>query len=131
MTAPDPEPIPPAPRLTVFHDGACPLCQREIAALRAVDTRGRLGFVDVSAPQSAPFCPLPQARLLARFHVQLADGQMLDGGRAFTEAWGLATGLAPLVWLGRFAPSRWALDRLYDLFLRVRPYLQRLAGGWS
>jgi predicted DCC family thiol-disulfide oxidoreductase YuxK len=129
MTQKDPFLVQPDRTLTVYHDGACPLCQREIAALKWADRNRRISFVDVSPADAAPACPLPQAQLLARFHVRLADGRMVEGARAFTEAWGLASGFAPIAWLGRFAPTRWVMDRVYDLFLKVRPSLQRLAGA--
>jgi predicted DCC family thiol-disulfide oxidoreductase YuxK len=43
-------------RLTVFHDGACPLCRREIALMRRLDRRGRIEFVDVADPAAS--CPI-------------------------------------------------------------------------
>jgi hypothetical protein len=37
-------------RVTVWHDGDCPLCRREIALMRRLDTRGAITFVDATAP---------------------------------------------------------------------------------
>jgi predicted DCC family thiol-disulfide oxidoreductase YuxK len=42
--------------LTVWFDGGCPLCRREIALMRRLDRRGRIDFVDVAddaAPRTA------------------------------------------------------------------------------
>ena len=36
-------------QLTVFFDGQCPLCTREIALLKQLDTRQRLHFEDIHA----------------------------------------------------------------------------------
>ncbi len=114
--------------VTLFFDGACPLCQREIALLKRLDgERGRLAFEDVSPDDAAPTCPIDRATLLARMHARLPNGEIVEGARAFTEAWGRLRGLGWLRPLGQFAPTRWVLDRLYSLFLRVRPRLQRLA----
>lgn len=41
-------------RVTVWHDGQCPLCRREIAMMRRLDRRGRIDFVDVAGPGSCP-----------------------------------------------------------------------------
>ena len=49
--------------VTVWHDGSCPLCRREIALMRRLDHRGRIAFVDVSSGA----CPLDRAAMLA-FH---------------------------------------------------------------
>ena len=38
------------PQLTVFFDGACPICSREIAHYRRRDSEGRLRLVDIAAP---------------------------------------------------------------------------------
>jgi predicted DCC family thiol-disulfide oxidoreductase YuxK len=66
--------------LTVWHDGECPLCQREIALMRRLDTRHAIRFVDASDGTS--LCPTDRAALLARFHAS-EDGRTLSGAAAF------------------------------------------------
>jgi len=109
--------------LTVWYDGACPLCRREIAALRKLDRRRAIRFVDVSegAPES---CPLSQADLLARFHAR-ENGRLLSGAAAFAAMWRAIPVLRPLGELARIPPLPWLLERLYRRFLVVRPRLQR------
>ena len=34
--------------IEVFHDGGCPLCNREIEMLRRLDTKGRIKFTDIA-----------------------------------------------------------------------------------
>ena len=114
--------------VTVYYDGACPLCLKEIGLLRRLDRHDRLVFEDVSPAGAAPSCSIDRDRLLARFHVRRTDGSMVSGAQAFTEAWSRVPGLSWLRAIGRFGPTRWLLDRLYDAFLTVRPALQRLAG---
>ena len=113
-------------RLIVFYDGACPLCIREIGLLRRLEKGRHLDFVDVSPPNAAAFCPIPQEQLLARFTVQRADGEMVDGAQAFTESWSQIPWLIWLRPIGRFAPTRWMLNVIYAGFLKLRPALQRL-----
>lgn len=113
-------------QLTVFYDGACPLCLREIGLLRRLDRKGRIRFQDVSPPGAAEFCPIPRQALLARFHVARADGTLVNGAEAFTEAYAQ---IPYFVWLrpvGRFPPTRWVLNRIYDVFLMIRPGIQSL-----
>ena len=58
--------------LTVWHDGACPLCQREIALMRRLDRRGAIRFVDAAGGDAS--CPVDRATLLARFHAREDGG---------------------------------------------------------
>jgi predicted DCC family thiol-disulfide oxidoreductase YuxK len=113
--------------VTVWYDGACPLCVREIAIMRRLDRTQRIAFVDV-APEGAA-CPIDRALLLARFHAREAGGPVLDGAAAFAAMW---RAIPALRWLGLLARNRLVLaglERLYALFLKVRPRLQRWAGG--
>ena len=76
------------PRSTVFFDGACPLCRREIAHYAARDRDGRLAFADIAA-DAAPLAAIGVSRdeALARLHVRRADGTVVSGARAFAEIW--------------------------------------------
>ena len=115
--------------LTVFHDGACPLCRREIALYRGLRARRPIDWADVSDPATVPPDGVDRTRLLARFHVRTADGVWLDGAAAFTALWAELPGWR---WLARLArvPGMLALmGWSYDRFLRVRPWLQRRLGG--
>ncbi|WP_394727065.1 thiol-disulfide oxidoreductase DCC family protein [Altererythrobacter sp. GH1-8] len=111
------------PQLTVWFDGACPLCLREIALMRRLDRRDRISFIDVSegAPES---CPIDQAELLARFHVREGE-QILSGAAAFAAMWREIPLLRPLGLIARNRLVLQTLERLYIVFLRFRPRLQR------
>lgn len=114
-----------APELTVWFDGACPLCKREIAYIRRLDRRGAIWFEDVSLPGSA--CPIDRGALLARFHAQAAGGPIVSGAAAFAAMWCAIPALRLLGELARTPVLLWAFERLYRIFLRVRPALQRMA----
>lgn len=110
-------------RLTVWFDGDCPLCRREIAMMRRLDRRGAIDFVDAGTDIA---CPLNRSDLLARFHAR-EDGRILTGAAAFAAMWRAIPVLRPI---GLAARNRLVLDGLeeaYRRFLRVRPALQRLA----
>lgn len=114
------------PRLTVWFDGACPLCLREIALMRRLDRQGAIQFIDVAGEEAV--CPIDRAELLARFHAR-EDGQLLSGAAAFAAMWRTIPLLRPF---GLAARAPWALkilEALYVRFLRVRPRLQRLVAG--
>lgn len=110
--------------LTVWHDGSCPLCRREIALMRRLDRRGRIAFVD-AAGDAPVACPVDRADLLARFHAR-EDGRLLSGAAAFAAMWRAIPLLRPLGLIARNRLVLAGLERGYRQFLRVRPRLQRL-----
>lgn len=111
--------------LIVWHDGACPLCRREIAWVRRRDRAGAIRFVDVSGSAAAA-CPLDRDAMLARFHAS-EDGRLLSGAAAFAAMWRAIPALRPLGIAARNPVVLALLERGYRLFLHLRPALQRLA----
>ncbi len=118
--------------LTVLYDGACPLCRREIAHAQGLADRttgSALCFVDIS--QDAQHSAAERAALLARFHVQRADGTRLDGAAAFVAMWQRLPGWRWLARLARLPGVLPLLERGYRGFLHLRPALQALARRWE
>lgn len=120
-----------ADTLTVLYDGACPLCRREIAHVKSLaDRKGNSGlcFVDISRETEGDTrSDAERAALLARFHVQRADGSRLDGAAAFVAMWRRLPGwrwLAKLAGLPGVLPL---LELAYRGFLVVRPAIQKIA----
>ncbi|WP_353205069.1 DUF393 domain-containing protein [Sphingomonas sp.] len=115
-------------RLTVWHDGACPLCRREIAVMRRLDRAGAIDFIDVAAEDAT--CPIDRRDLLARFHAR-ENGVLLSGAAAFAAMWRAIPLLRPLGLAARVPIVLAGLERLYVLFLRARPLLQRTMRKWE
>ena len=111
-------------RLTVWFDGGCPLCRREIAAMRRLNRQGAIAFVDVASTDTT--CPIDRATLLARFHAR-ENGVLLSGAAAFAAMWRAIPLLRPLGLAARNRHVLRVLERLYVVFLRVRPKLQAWA----
>jgi len=113
--------------LTVYYDGACPICSHEIAVYRRQTGAEQCVWVDASSClESALGSGLSRDKALARFHVRRADGVLVDGMRGFTLLW---RALPRLAWAGRIAsigPLPALLDVAYRIFLRLRPLLKGL-----
>ena len=105
---------------TVYYDGGCPVCAREIAFYQA-KTGEAVRFVDVAARTDDPAPDLDRLAALARFHVRTADGRLVSGGRAFVELWKSVPGLRRVARLAAIPPVPTVLDLAYALFLKVRP----------
>ena len=130
-----PESPAPPDTLKVLFDGDCPLCRREIAHVQGLAQRqgdSGLCFVDISgAAGDATEFAADRAALMARFHVERADGSRLDGARAFVAMWGRLPGWRWLARLARLPGVLALLEFAYGGFLRLRPSLQALARRWD
>jgi len=112
--------------LTIYYDGACPLCRAEIAHYAGQRGADRLCFVDIAAASQDPGPDLTRADALRRFHVRRADGTLVSGAAAFATLW---QSLPAWRRVGRLA-SHPAILRLLELgyraILPLRPRLARL-----
>jgi len=116
--------------LTVLYDGGCPLCRREIAHVQNLAQRqsdSGLCFADISLSDDTTVSDLERKALLARFHIQRADGSRLSGAAAFVAMWSRLPGWRWLARLAQLPGMLVVFEWGYKVFLRVRPAVQRLA----
>lgn len=110
--------------LTVFFDGQCPLCRREIAHYKKIDRFNHLQPQDIAAPdfRAADF-GLDEKRVNEVMHARTANGTLYTEVAAFRAIWRampptLLTRL-PEYFLrlpGMMIPATWA----YRLFAKNR-----------
>jgi len=109
------------PALTVYYDGACPVCTREIAGYRRQPGADACAWVDASRCDESAFgAGLTREAALKRLHVRHADGRLDDGVLGFANLW---MALPRMAWLGRlaaWAPVTWVLEAAYAVFLTIR-----------
>ena len=118
-----------SPELTIYYDGSCPLCRREIALYRRLRGAERLQWLDVSAGVALGD-GLSCEAATRRFHVRDAQGQLLSGGAAFARLWRTLPGWRVAGWLFAWPPMSWLLELAYRAFLPLRPRLQRAVHRW-
>ena len=102
---------------TLYYDGNCPLCLREIRALEKLRD-SQLRLVNVHTHEPAPGEPSLDSMLL-RLHLKSDDGNWLSGVDATVKAWSHTR------WGALFRPLRWPLlsglaDRAYEYWARRR-----------
>lgn len=115
---------PPPPKPTVYFDGGCPVCRREIAVYQRGAGAEAVCWVDASAcAPEALGRDLDRGTALARLHLRLPDGRLVQGAAAFLAMW---AALPQQPWLGRLArlldrpPLVRLLDLAYSAFLKLR-----------
>ena len=109
------------PRPTVFYDGGCPLCSREVAHYRRLDRNANLRWVDITRDRDTlALSGLRVDEAMRRFHVLDTEGCWKTGAWGFAEMW---AHLPRYRWLSHFLriPGMLTLlDWLYSLFARWR-----------
>lgn len=114
-------------KTTVFYDGACPLCQREISFYKRRKGANGVTWIDVSRSVDDEIAPgLTREQALARFHVINGERKPVSGGEAFACLWAALPGFRHLGRLFQARPLLWFLNHAYDLFLPIRPLLQKI-----
>lgn len=95
---------------TLFYDGRCPLCAKEIRTLRRLQ-RGQLIFADIhEQPEGSTQLPSHED-LLRRLHLMTWTGEWVTGLHANVRAWSHT----PFGWL--FKPLLWPV--IYPIARRV------------
>ena len=121
--ASSPDSSKPLPACTVYLDGVCPVCRREISVYQGMRSSETITWLDVARCDEAALGPgLDRRAALQRLHVRCADGTLVSGVAAFVKIWKRMPAFA---WLARVCSGRQALamlEVLYSGFLRLRRY---------
>ncbi|MBB3281822.1 thiol-disulfide oxidoreductase DCC family protein [Mitsuaria sp. BK037] len=106
--------------LTLYFDGACPICNGEMRNLMLRNTAGLLRFVDISAPGFAAFpAGTDMPALMGTLHGVRADGRLSTGSEVLRLAY-RGVQLDGLVRFTELPGLRWLFDHAYPLVARHR-----------
>ena len=77
-----------APLLTLYYDGGCPVCTREIGFYRRRRGAEHIRWIDLAQCSDADLGEdLTREVAYARLHARRPDGELLSGARAFAALW--------------------------------------------
>ena len=114
-----------APTLTLYYDGLCPLCSREIAHYRTKVVDGGVHFLDITDPKfDAAGHGLDARRVRRLMHVKVGD-EVRVGMDAFIALWDAIPAYRWLARLARIPLLHGLLTLGYHAFAAVRPWLPR------
>jgi len=115
-------------KLTLFYDGACPLCQAEILFLSGRNQADLLGFVDINSKAYDPLkVGVSCEEALAAMYGQYADGTLINGVTVFPEAYRRAE-LPTLAWIFSRKSMQPILKMGYRFFAKNRHAISRVFG---
>ena len=121
------------PKLTIFFDGGCPLCKREVDFLQSKNQKGALSFIDINTSDFSSDLKygITYKQAMDRIHAMKSDGSVIKDIKVFQEAYsliGLGWIYAPtkLPILDKFIEFIYGLWAKYRLKITFRPSLEKL-----
>jgi predicted DCC family thiol-disulfide oxidoreductase YuxK len=118
-------------KLTLFYDGACPLCQAEILFLSRRNQQRLLDFVDVNSEKyDAAKLGISCEQALAAMYAQYENGVLIQGAAVFPEAYRRAN-LPFLAWLFSRKALQPFLRFSYQVFAKNRHAISNAIGPFA
>ena len=121
------------PKLTIFFDGGCPLCKREVDFLQSKNQKGALSFIDINTSDFSSDLKygITYKQAMDRIHAMKSDGSVIKDIKVFQEAYsliGLGWIYAPtkLPILDKFIEFIYGLWAKYRLKITFRPSIEKL-----
>ena len=121
------------PKLTIFFDGGCPLCKREVDFSQSKNQKGALSFIDINTSDFSSDLKygITYKQAMDRIHAMKSDGSVIKDIKVFQEAYSLIG----LGWI--YAPTKlpildksiefiYGLWAKYRLKITFRPSIEKL-----
>jgi len=120
-------------KLTIFFDGGCPFCKREVDYLQSRNQKGYLSFIDINSSNFSLDSKygITYKQAMERIHALKSDGTLIKDIKVFQESYGLIG----LGWI--YAPTKipifdkffefvYGIWAKYRLKLTFRPSIEQL-----
>ena len=120
-------------KLTIFFDGGCPICKREVEFLQSRNQRGYLSFIDINTSDFYLDFKygITYKQAMERIHALKSDGSIIKDIKVFQEAYtliGLGWIYAPtkIPIFSKFIDFIYGIWAKYRLRLTFRPSIEKL-----
>ncbi len=116
----------PEKKLSIYYDGACIVCSREMTHYKKIDAGQCFRFVDIASPEFDPVAEKIDREAADRaLHVKTEDGRVVTRVAAFAEIWKRLPGHGWMARLASFRALQPVLNFGYDVFARLRRHLPK------
>lgn len=114
------------PKLKVYYDGLCMVCNKEITHYRKQAGSETIEFINICAPGfNAVAENLDPLQVHKVMHVRRLDGSLATRVEAFIEIWKTLPRYKRLAKIAENSIVRSGLDLGYTCFAKIRPWLPR------
>ncbi len=111
---------------TVFFDGQCQLCSREIGLFRRLASADKLAYVDIADPAfDAAAHGVDPVAVHRHMHVRTEAGELVTGVDALVSMWEAVPGFRWLARATKLPVVRTLARPAYEVFAWVRPKLPK------
>lgn len=113
-------------KLTIFYDGLCHLCSREINHYKKMRGSENIIFTDItSADFDAQLENLDPFAIHQSLHARDINGNIKTGVDVFIAIWKELPALKFLVPIAQTKPIHYMMTLFYAVFAKIRPLLPR------
>ena len=123
-------------KLTIFFDGGCPLCQREVNFMQSRNQEAKLKFIDINNSDLSLELNygITYKQAMQRIHALKSDGSIIKDLKVFQEAYkliGLGWVYAPtkLPIIDKLFEQIYAFWAKYRLKITFRPSIEKLCSS--
>ena len=125
-------------KLTIFYDGDCPLCKREVDFLQSRNQKKYIKFIDINCSDFIKYFShkITYKQAMERIHALKSDGSLIKDIKVFQEAYkliGLGWIYAPtkLPFVDKLIDFIYVVWAKYRLKITFRPSLDELCANKS
>ncbi|MDO9468601.1 MAG: DUF393 domain-containing protein [Thiobacillus sp.] len=114
------------PLLTLYYDGGCPVCTREIGFYQRRRGAERIRWINLAQSEDRELgANLSREAAYGRLHARWPDGQLVSGARAFAALWQALPAFRPVGRIAALPGVVHGLEWGYRGFLRLRRLWRR------
>ncbi len=112
--------------LSIYYDGSCPLCTREIDHYKKIDNQNKLRYVDISDLSFSQISEGLEGKNIQKFfHIKSSTNEAYTGVDAFYKIWETLDCFKALQFMYKIYPLKLIMKLTYIFFANVRPYLPK------
>jgi len=108
-------------RTTMFYDGGCPLCSKEVAHYQRIDSGNNVVWSDITTDSELLHQHgISNDAAMKHLHVLDARGDIVRGAYAFHALWSALPRYRYLAKVSSAPGVLWVMDKLYQQFAKRR-----------